>query len=127
MSDAFQTHSAFSWNELRTSDVTAAKAFYRDVVGWEMEEMETPNGQYTILKAAGAPVGGIMANPAAGTPPHWHSYVTVDNVDKRLDKAQSAGATVVMAPMDVPGVGRMAALRDPTGAVLSFITYERKD
>ena len=127
MSDAFQTHSAFSWNELRTGDVEAAKTFYRDVVGWEMEDMEMPNGKYTVLKANGQPVGGIMVNPAEGVPPHWHSYVTVDDVDKRVDKAHGAGATIVMAPMSVPGVGRMAAVQDPTGAVLSFITYDRKD
>ena len=127
MSDAFQTHAAFCWNELRTGDVAAAKAFYRDVIGWTMEEMDTPNGPYTVLKAGDQPVGGIMANPAAGTPAHWHSYVTADDVDKRVDKAQSAGAKVVMPAMDAPGVGRMAAVQDPTGAVVSFITYERKD
>ena len=127
MSDALQTHSAFSWTELRTGDVEAAKTFYRNVIGWEMEDMEMPNGKYTVLKTGGQPVGGIMANPAEGAPPHWHTYVTADDVDKRVDKAQSAGASVLMAPMSVPGVGRMATVQDPTGAVLSFITYERKE
>ena len=127
MSDAMQTHGAFSWCELRAADADAAKAFYTKVLGWETEPMEMPTGVYTILKAGGAPVGGIMANPAAGTPAHWMSYVTVDDVDARLEAAQANGGELLMPAMDVPGVGRMATIADPGGAAISIIAYERKD
>jgi predicted enzyme related to lactoylglutathione lyase len=33
------------------------------------------------------------------------------------------GAQVCMEPMDVPGVGRMAAFNDPQGATISVIQY----
>ena len=124
MSDAMQTHGAFSWCELRAADADAAKAFYTDVLGWETEAMEMPNGVYTILKAGGAPVGGIMANPVPGAPAHWMSYITVDDVDKRIEQAQAKGGEVLMPAMDVPGVGRMATIADPGGAAISMITYE---
>lgn len=126
MSDAFQTHGAFSWCELRTTDVEAAKTFYTDILGWETEAMETPNGTYTVLKAGGQPIGGITANPTAGTPAHWMTYVTVDDVDKRIEKARAAGGEVLVPAFDAPGVGRIATIADPGGAAISIIAYERK-
>ena len=127
MSDAMQTHGAFSWCELRAADAEAAKAFYTKVLGWETEAMDMGNGVYTILKAGGQPVGGIMANPVPGAPAHWMSYITVDDVDKRIEQAQAAGGELMMPAMDVPGVGRMATIANPGGAAISIITYERKD
>jgi predicted enzyme related to lactoylglutathione lyase len=37
---------------------------------------------------------------------------------------RSLGAIVCMEPMDVPGVGRMAAFNDPQGATISIIQYQ---
>lgn len=87
--------------------------------------MEMPNGNYTTVQVGEASVGGIMRIPAEaqGMPPSWGVYVTVDNVDETLARAEKLGGTVVMPPMDVPGVGRMAVVRDPQGATLSVITY----
>ena len=127
MSDAMRTHGAFSWCELRAADADQAISFYTDVLGWETEAMEMPDGTYTMLKAGGQPVGGIMANPVPGAPAHWMTYVTVDDVDKRIENAQAAGGELLMPAMDVPGVGRMATIADPGGAAISIITYERQD
>ena len=40
----------------------------------------------------------------------------MESTDESAAKAESLGATIVQAPMDVPGVGRMAFFTDPTGA-----------
>ena len=45
------------------------------------------------------------------------SYIAVDDVDKRVDKAKKAGATILREPFDVPGVGRIAILKQPGGGV----------
>lgn len=42
--DAFNRHGAFSWCELVTTDVQAAKKFYGALLGWELEEMRRPTG-----------------------------------------------------------------------------------
>ncbi len=125
MSDAMHAHGAFGWCELMTDDVEAAKRFYAEVIGWEMEEMDMGMGPYTVLKAGGAPVGGIMKTPAqaAGAPAQWSAYITVDDVDARLEKAKAAGATVMLGPSDIPTVGRFAVIQDPTGASICLITY----
>ena len=127
MSDPFQTHSAFSWVELRTDDPEKAKTFYKDVIGWDMEAMPGPGTAYNILKVGDQSVGGIVALPeeAAGAPSHWCAYITVDDVDARTKKAEEAGATIMSPPMDMPGVGRMSTIQDPTGGVIALMTYSQ--
>jgi predicted enzyme related to lactoylglutathione lyase len=118
-------HGTFHWNELLTNDVEKAKTFFAEVIGWSSEEFPMEEGRYWIMKAGDVPVAGIMQMIApipAGTPPHWLSYLAVDDVDARLQKAKAAGATLIREPFDIPGVGRIAIVGDPTGGVMGWIT-----
>ena len=121
--NAMLRHGAFSWCELMTTDVQAAKQFYTALLGWTTEEV--PGMSYTIVKTGGTGVGGIMSCPqqAAGTPPWWGTYVTVDDVDATARKAQELGAKTIMPLTDIPNVGRFYTFQDPQGAVISIITY----
>ncbi|MDP1535328.1 MAG: VOC family protein [Rubrivivax sp.] len=124
--DANKTHGAFSWSELATPQPGAASEFYGSLFGWTVETMDMGDaGEYRVAKLGDTSVGGIMSLPkedAAGAPA-WGCYVTVDNVDRTLEQCTALGGQVVMPPMDVPGVGRMAQIRDPQGATISVITY----
>lgn len=124
MTEATQQHGAFSWNELMTSDVAGAKAFYGALLGWEMEDcnMSMP---YTLTKIGEQQMGGIMAIPpdAGQMPPMWGSYVTVDDVDAMVATVESLGGNIIMQPTDIPDIGRFCVIQDPQGAVLSLITY----
>jgi len=51
-------------------------------------------------------------------PPHWNSYICVEDVDKTAAKVVPAGGKLVEAPFDVMDAGRMAVLQDPSGAFL---------
>ena len=121
-------HGAFSWNELITTDVPAAKAFYAKLFGWEMHDEQAHGMVYTILTAGDQKVGGMMALPAEaqGMAPAWGAYVTVDDVDSQTAKAEQLGAKVIVAPCDIPKVGRFAVICDPQGAILSLITYRQE-
>ena len=55
-------------------------------------------------------------------PEFWMAYIAVDDVDKRVAKAKKAGATIVREPFDVPGVGRIAILKQPGGAGIGWMT-----
>jgi predicted enzyme related to lactoylglutathione lyase len=127
----FETHGDFSWTELMTRDVAGARKFYSEVLGWEMEEMPMGEGQpYVVLKAGGEAVGGMMLMPEsvpAQVPPHWAAYVTVNDVDATAKKAQELGATLLVPPTDIPNVGRFSTIQDPQGAVLSVISYKKKE
>ncbi len=124
--DPFKTQGAFSWSELITSDPQAACEFYRTLFGWKVETMDMGGGPYHVLKVGDAAVGGIMGKPPgvpASMPSAWGCYVTVQSVDETLAKVKSLGGSVCMEPMDVEGVGRMAVIQDPQGAMLSVIAY----
>lgn len=122
-------HGVFSWNELMTTDITAAKKFYREALGWELQDQNNPGMAYTIAKKGAREVAGIMGIPAdsPGLPPSWGSYVTVDDVDARVARVQALGGSLCVPPRDIPDVGRFAVIADPQGAMLAMITYFKKD
>ena len=126
MENHFKTHGAFSWTELMTTDPKAAKEFYGDLFGWEMEEYPMEGMNYTVVKAGGQEVGGIMAIPpeSQGAPSAWGTYVTVTNVDDTVETAKTLGANILMPPRDIPDVGRFAVIQDPQGAIISVISYK---
>ena len=125
MKDRFKQHGAFSWFELMTTDVDGAKKFYTDLFGWETEDMNMGDMNYTVVKVAEEALGGMMKTPpqAEGTPPNWGVYVTVDDVDVTAQNAEELGGKILVPPTDIPTVGRFCVLQDPQGAVISAITY----
>ncbi len=118
-------HGFFHWNELATRDVEGAKKFFAETVGWSFTGMEMDNGTYWVAVDGDKPIGGIMGMDGPqfeGVPPHWLSYLSVDDVDARIAKTTANGGEVVMPAFDVPNVGRIAVIKDPTGAALGIIT-----
>lgn len=122
---------AFSWHELLTENVEAAKQFYSELLGWKTEDVPMESGTYTIVKVSDEQVGGIMTMPPQakelGAPPNWGTYITVDDVDATAARANELGATALVPPTDIPGVGRFSTIQDPQGAIVSIITYEPVD
>jgi uncharacterized protein len=113
----------FCWNELMTGDVNKAKEFYSNLFDWEVEDHKYgENMTYTMLKKGEKNVGGLMQIPEGfeQIPPHWMSYVYVDDVDQTVKKAKSLGATIKQEPMAVGDFGRLAVLKDPTGAHIAI-------
>ena len=117
-------HGTFVWFELNTDDVAKAKAFYGKTLGWTFSEMTMgPGPAYTIVHSGETMIGGIVTGMAPpGTPPHWFDYLEVDDVDKRSAAFGSNGGAVIRPPFDIPNVGRIAIVRDSSGAVLGLMT-----
>lgn len=117
------------WTELYTTDAAAATGFYRDVFGWQTEDVPMGPGRYTVVTPAGgganASHGGIMQLPAEhlsrGSRSEWHPYFEVGDCDTTFALATSQGAAVLIPPMDAAGVGRLAMVTDPQGAVFAVI------
>ena len=126
MEEQFKKHGTFSWCELITTDVKAAKAFYTKLFGWGLEDMNMEGMTYTVVSAGEKPIGGIMHTPpeAQEMTPAWGTYVTVDDVDATAKMAEELGGKVLMKPQDIPEVGRFCVIQDPQGAVISAITYK---
>ncbi len=126
MDEKLKKHGAVSWFELMTSDVEAAKKFYEELFCWEYESFSgDPEAQYNLVKVNGEAVAGIRKKPSecAAQSPIWGSYVTVDDVDATAAKVEGLGGKIIVAPTDVPTIGRFCVFTDPQGAVLSAITY----
>jgi len=60
-------------------------------------------------------VGGL--NPKDEFPA-WTTYVATDDAEATAEKAGASGGTVMVPPMDVGDLGRMAVFTDPQGAVI---------
>jgi predicted enzyme related to lactoylglutathione lyase len=123
-------HGKFCWEELLSNDTAAAKGFYSRLMGWEAEEW--PGGMpYTLFKAEGTGVGGLMALPEdakqMGARPHWVTYVAVADADATAAEVGRLGGAVLKAPFDVPEVGRLAIVKDPQGALFAIIQPARKE
>jgi uncharacterized protein len=108
-----------SWVELSSADTDASTAFYRDVMGWGTTEPGPVDetGGYRMFQQDGKNVGGLMGHMQEGQPTAWSTYISVADADETAAKVKAAGGTVIVEPMDVMDLGRMAFFADPTGAV----------
>lgn len=117
---------AFSWAELRTRDIAAARAFYGQVFGWGADSNPMGAGlpDYTEWKLDGESVGGAMPMQEdifpAQVPPHWLAYFQVENVDRSAEQATQLGGRIIAGPMDFPG-GRFAVISDPHAAIFGIL------
>jgi predicted enzyme related to lactoylglutathione lyase len=122
----------FSWHELTTSDLPAAIDFYQQLFGWEKKsefDMGGDMGPYYMFGLDRFTYGGMMKKPEGAPAPgtgvavpnaYWLHYARVeDTADAAAERAQKAGATLMVGPMEVPGGDRIAVLADPQGAVFA--------
>jgi predicted enzyme related to lactoylglutathione lyase len=109
-----------SWVDLGSPDVAASVDFYGGLFGWDAPESVPGSGGYRIFHFKGAAVAGLgpLMSPDQPTAA-WSTYVSVADADATSKAAAAAGASVLMAPMDVLDVGRMAIFLDPAGAAVS--------
>jgi uncharacterized protein len=117
---------AFCWVGLATSDPASATPFYSSLFGWQPEELPADEGgMYTVLRLAGRDVAILYRQTpqarAAGVAPHWTSFISVEDADATARRAgELGGAAVFREAFDVADAGRVAAIRDPSGAMASL-------
>ncbi|WP_424630498.1 VOC family protein [Bradyrhizobium sp. SYSU BS000235] len=122
----------FAWYELLTTDLAAAGAFYRKVVGWDVKDASTPELAYTVLTAGDVTVGGLMKLPEeglrSGATPRWVGYVAVDDMDATATQIRRLGGAILLTPTDT-NIGRVSVVADPqkaTFALISGLTYGQR-
>ncbi|MEZ5239960.1 MAG: VOC family protein [Microthrixaceae bacterium] len=101
---------------LNADDVEATRGFYEEVLGWSFEAWGPPGfyrcelpGDVTVAVQQRREL--VPGTRTVGAEP------TADVEDLRgcLDKALDAGGTVLMEPSEIPGVGTVAFVADPSG------------
>lgn len=120
------SHGVVCWSELNTHDAQKAKQFYGATLGWSFDSMPLPDGgTYWLIKMGDHTVGGLfeMKGPDfAAVPDMWMTYIAVDDVDARIGKAKAAGGQLARPIWDIDGVGRIALLKEPGGAMVCWMT-----
>ena len=106
----------FCWEEIMTSDPAGSTDFLATVLEWPHDNMSVTDHDYTVFKAGERSVAGLMAASPEMPGSFWLSYIWVDNVDEMAARATELGGKVTLPPTDIPKVGRVAILQDPTGA-----------
>lgn len=110
-----------TWIDLGIPDLDRAMAFYGALFGWEFDVGSEEAGRYTLCLLRGKPVAAIMPNPdPEATDFWWNLYFATDDCDATTLRAEGAGGSILSAPMDVMDQGRMAIVRDPTGATFGL-------
>jgi hypothetical protein len=112
------------WYELMTTDMKAAEAFYRDVVGWKTAPFEGTGQPYTMFKRGGdLSTGGVMTKPPeVKAPPFWAMYIGVPKLEEAAAKITKLGGKAHTEVISIPKVGRMQMFMDPQGA--AFYIFE---
>jgi predicted enzyme related to lactoylglutathione lyase len=106
--------SPFVHLELNSPDFDQAKSFYKTLFGWEFTDMDMgPAGVYSTFKPADGPGGGLFSMGDA--PRGWLAYIGVDDIDAATAHARSLGATIHVDSQEIPHVGWMTVMDDPTG------------
>ncbi|GAA1115225.1 VOC family protein [Nocardiopsis metallicus] len=108
------------WVELTTSDVDRALEFYGEVFGWTAESAGPETGGYMKLLSDGALIGGLGPKTSEDDPVSWSIYYNTPDLDMSFQRARELGATALVGPMDVMGLGRMAHLSDPQGGTVAL-------
>jgi uncharacterized protein len=119
----------FCWVDLSTTDVDAAKSFYGDLLGIEAEAAPgdpEETGGYGFFMKGGKMLAGIGPVQSGEGHSAWSSYVKVEDADATAAKVKEAGGSVFFGPADLPNdAGRVAMLRDPTGAFFGIVEQNR--
>ena len=117
-------HGTFAWNDLLTTDVEKAKAFFTATLGWTFEDFSLEGRPYFVIRSGDHMVGGLgglESGDIETTQSYWIAFIEVTDIDKRFAIALEHGASAIRPPHDVEGIGRICVLRDPTGAAIGWM------
>jgi predicted enzyme related to lactoylglutathione lyase len=119
----------FVWHELMSRDPKQSEDFYLKVAGVSVTPLGEDTASYQMLMIDEEPVGGMAGPrpdaedwPSGGPEAHWIAYFGIEDVDAAARTAEELGGKILLPPVDVPGMGRAAVLRDPQGAAFGVFT-----
>jgi predicted enzyme related to lactoylglutathione lyase len=96
-----------------------AVAFYSDVFGWQFQKWEGAGPmEYWLVTTGDSSEPGIdggLSRRQDGVGTGLMNTISVPSLDEYLERVPSAGGTVAMPRMPIPGVGWWATFADPEG------------
>ncbi|MEZ4661855.1 MAG: VOC family protein [Caldilineaceae bacterium] len=111
-----------TWLDLATPDLDVAKAFYKQVFGWDYFDTGPDFGHYNMAMAQGRNAAGMgpIWPPDSPQPSAWTIYLASDDINADVKRVQELGGQVMVEPMVIGDSGSMAICVDPTGAAFGL-------
>jgi hypothetical protein len=118
----------FLWDELWTTDVENASAFFRSLTSLSAGAVDIdPDAavapEYRLLKGGDIPRVGIMPNPLDGLDPVWVSYLRVESPAAIASRVAELGGRVIVEAGPRPLGGEVAFIAGPSGAGIALQTW----
>jgi predicted enzyme related to lactoylglutathione lyase len=114
------------WIDLTVNDAAKLRDFYREVTGWEYEDVAMGGyADYNMLHpATNKAIAGICHRRGvnADLPAAWLIYIVVADLQASLDACLAAGGSQVTEVHDMGKAGRFAVIRDPAGALCALFS-----
>jgi predicted enzyme related to lactoylglutathione lyase len=111
---------ALSWNDLLTTDIDAAAAFYSGLFGWRIQESGGGSPGYRAISNGDRGNGGMMPSP--GDYSAWIPYFGHEDVDALAGGIGVLGGQLYDGPWPIGDEGRIAVFADPQGAAFMVWT-----
>jgi predicted enzyme related to lactoylglutathione lyase len=112
------------WAILLTRHIDSAMEFYREAAGWRFERFEPPEFPCWVARTDEGEFLAVFVDVSGSNfpdaPELWLPHFTVDDFDRRIRVAVKQGGTILREPFEVPGFGRVAALRQPGGGIVAW-------
>jgi predicted enzyme related to lactoylglutathione lyase len=114
--------------EIPANNVEKLRKFYVELFGWKIEKMPGPMGYWTIgtvpVDETMAPIrpgvnGGLYKKERPENKPV--NYISVESIDRYLEKVKALGGKIVQEKQEVPGVGWIAIALDPEGNQVAML------
>lgn len=103
------------WVDYGAEDLDGARALYSELFGWTYTGGEEEYGGYLTCQLDGRDAAGMAPRMDPAQPVAWSTWFAADDADAMAARVREAGGTVVVEPMDVGPMGRMAFALDPQG------------
>jgi predicted enzyme related to lactoylglutathione lyase len=107
--------------ELPSTNMAASRKFYESVFGWKFTRYEGQM-EYWLVKTGEESEPGINGG-LGGAVNEFKTTVNtvgVDNIDDALKKSEANGAQVIYPKGEIPGMGWLAYIREPGGAIVGL-------
>ncbi|MEA2143040.1 MAG: uncharacterized protein QOI64_1470 [Solirubrobacteraceae bacterium] len=105
-----------SWVDLSSPEPEASAGFYRELFGWEPEEVA--EDAYWMLRRDGKEAAGIVRQRELSDPPAWVTYVSVEDAGLARQNVEAAGGRTIVEPFVVGPAGTSAIFGDAAGGAV---------
>jgi predicted enzyme related to lactoylglutathione lyase len=95
------------------NNLAASSTFYSKLFGWQVQPF---SAELVGVVAPGGQPAALRSNVPAGFP-GMVPYLGVRDVDAMLARVVAAGGAIERAAWKLPGIGKLARFKDPTGTI----------